>query len=169
MSAPGDPAWPRTIQLADEAATQRFGAALAGLLAIGDVVALSGDLGAGKTSLARAIIQSLAGKAIEVPSPTFTLVQDYPDLALPIVHFDLYRLRDPEELAEIGFEEADNEAAVLVEWPDRAGPRLPAGALTIALALEGQGRRAVLSGGGNWRERLEAAGGRLFPLSHKGP
>ncbi len=169
MSSTGDHAWPLVINLADEAVTQQFGAALAGILAIGDVVALSGELGAGKTSLARAIIQNLAGEAIDVPSPTFTLVQDYPDLPLPIAHFDLYRLRDPEELTEIGFQEAEDRAAILVEWPDRAGSRLPADALTIVLTLDGRGRKAVLSGGGNWRQRLYPEGKAFFPASHRGP
>jgi tRNA threonylcarbamoyl adenosine modification protein YjeE len=155
MSPRGDADWPTTLYLADETATRRLGAGLAEILAVGDVVALSGELGTGKTSLARAIIQTLAGDNVEVPSPTFTLVQDYPDLSTPIVHFDLYRLRDQEELIEIGFDEADDEAAVLVEWPERAGSLLPAAALTIALALAGEGRRAILSGGGNWQRRLE--------------
>jgi len=153
--------WHAELTLADEAATGRLGAAIADVLRPGDVIALSGDLGAGKTSLARAVIRRLAGTGIDVPSPTFTLVQDYPDLPVPIVHYDLYRVREAAELAEIGFGEADSGAAALVEWPDRAGALLPSSALKVALALAGAARRATISGGPGWRRRLEAALGRV--------
>ena len=157
------PDWPLTLSLPDEAATKRLGIALAEAIKIGDVIALSGDFGAGKTSLARAIIQSLAGTEIEVPSPTFTLLQEYPDLPIPIVHYDLNRLRGENELTEIGFAETEAPAAILVEWPDRAGERLPRQSLSIALAVEKSGRRATISGGASWRRRL-----RLLPLSRPG-
>ena len=113
--------------LPDEAATARLGQDLAAALRPGDVLALSGDLGAGKTALARALIRANAGDPdLEVPSPTFTLVQTY-DVRVPISHFDLYRLGSSSELDELGFEEALREGAVVVEWPERAGGRLPAG------------------------------------------
>lgn len=116
--------------------TARAAAALAAVLRPGDVVALSGDLGAGKSSLARALLHAL-GWADDVPSPTFTLVQPYgpPELPFEVWHVDLYRLDTPEEAEALGLFEAD--AALLIEWPERLGARLPANALR--LRLEGQG------------------------------
>ena len=131
--------------LADEQATSRFGDDVAAALRHGDVVALRGDLGAGKTALARSIIRSLAGDdLLEVPSPTFTLVQSY-EARLPVAHFDLYRLGSPSELDEIGFAEQAAEAVTLVEWPERAGNRMPADAIEIALEHQGPGRLARIS------------------------
>jgi tRNA threonylcarbamoyl adenosine modification protein YjeE len=163
MGESGHDSWRQTVPLADEAATEALGRAIAEAIAVGDVVALSGGLGAGKTSLARAIIRKLAGAPIDVPSPTFTLVQDYPDLSVPIVHYDLYRVASERELAEIGFGEADTGAAVLIEWPEHAGRLLPAEALMIDLAVERDGRTADLSGGGRWRERLGGLGTGSWP------
>jgi tRNA threonylcarbamoyl adenosine modification protein YjeE len=132
--------------LADEAATGRLGEDLAMALKPGDVLALRGDLGAGKSTLARALLRALADDAgLEVPSPTFTLVQGY-DTPLPVHHFDLYRLADASELDELGFEEALASGAALVEWPERAAGRLPQTALTVELLAEGEGRLARLSG-----------------------
>src|SRR3954453_4985880 len=179
--APGAaPAW--DVPLPDEAATHRFARFLAGELKPGDIVALSGDLGAGKTTLARAIIRALAGdETLEVPSPTFTLIQSYDTPRGPVVRADLYRVNDPEELRELGFEEASEAGIVLVEWPERAGsglnpdrfptpPPPPPGreravaALTpagfdIALALApGEGARpACLSGSGGVAAALARA------------
>ena len=131
--------------LADEQATSRFGEDVAAALRLGDVVALKGDLGAGKTALARAIIRSLAGdETLDVPSPTFTLVQSY-ETRLPVVHFDLYRLGSPSDLDELGFAEEAAEAVTLVEWPERAGARLPSDAIEIALEHRGEGRLARIS------------------------
>jgi len=131
--------------LPDEQATATLGADIAAALRPGDVLALEGDLGAGKTTLARAIIRTLASdEGLDVPSPTFTLVQSY-EARLPVAHFDLYRLGSPPELDELGLQEA-LEGVVLMEWPERAGDRLPADAVTIALAHEGDGRLARLSG-----------------------
>lgn len=144
-------------QLSDVSATARLAAQVAPYLEAGDVVALSGPLGAGKTTFARAIIRAVARRPIEVPSPTFTLVQEYRDLSPPIVHYDLYRVADQEELAEIGFGEADADAIALVEWPDRARALLPADAISISLAIEGAGRRATISGGTK-RGKLAALG-----------
>ncbi|HVZ14901.1 MAG TPA: tRNA (adenosine(37)-N6)-threonylcarbamoyltransferase complex ATPase subunit type 1 TsaE, partial [Bauldia sp.] len=113
----------------------------------GDVVALRGGLGAGKTTLARALIRSLAADAaLEVPSPTFTLVQTYATPRLSVAHFDLYRVADSGELAEIGFIDAAGEGAVLVEWPERAGEALPAERLDVTLEIAGDGRRATIAG-----------------------
>jgi tRNA threonylcarbamoyl adenosine modification protein YjeE len=149
--------WRLELYLADEAATERLGRRIAEVITAGDVIALSGGLGAGKTSLVRAIIRHLAGAEINVPSPTFTMAQDYPDLRVPVVHYDLYRVRQPSELTEIGFGTADAGAALLIEWPERAGDLLPSGALRIDLAVERGARRAVLSGGAGWQGRLGSA------------
>lgn len=157
--APGAaPAW--DVPLPDEAATHRFARFLAGELKPGDIVALSGELGAGKTTLARAIIRALAGdETLEVPSPTFTLIQSYDTSRGPVVHADLYRVNDPEELRELGFEEASEAGIVLVEWPERAGSALNPDRLDIAIALApGAGARtACLSGSGGVAARLARA------------
>jgi hypothetical protein len=148
-----------TVDLADEAATLRLAEDVAAILKPGDVIALGGDLGAGKTTFARAVLRALAGDpALEVPSPTFTLVQDYRFARFPVFHFDLYRITAPDELAEIGFDEAIREGAVLVEWPDRAGADLPADALRLTLdpGPTPGARRAVLAGDtACWASRLE--------------
>lgn len=131
------------LHLANEAATERLGEDIAMALRAGDLIGLSGDLGAGKTALARSLIRAMArNKALEVPSPTFTLVQPY-ETRIPIFHFDLYRLSNAEELEELGLSEALQSGAALVEWPERA--KLPA-TMTIRLEHEGQGRRAIISG-----------------------
>ena len=154
MTNDGGGEWRVAATLADEAATKRLGIRIADMLSAGDVIALSGGLGAGKTSLARAIIQHLAGAEVEVPSPTFTLVQEYPDLPIPVVHYDLYRLRSPDDLAEIGLGELDAGAALLVEWPERAETLLRYQILMITLSIDGAGRRAELSGAAHWQQRL---------------
>jgi tRNA threonylcarbamoyl adenosine modification protein YjeE len=124
-----------TIALANEEATRRLAVDLANLLAPGDFVALAGDLGAGKTTLVRAMIAHLAGGAeIEVPSPTFTLVQTYDLPQFALVHADLYRLSGPDELAELGIDDLPG-AVVVMEWPDRAGDTLSADRIDVALAL----------------------------------
>ena len=143
-----------TLDLAGEAATAALAEDVALALAVGDLVALSGGLGAGKTTFARALIRALADDpALEVPSPTFTLVQSYGG-RLPVAHFDLYRIRSVEELEEIGLDQAITEGAVLVEWPDRAGGRLPAGRLDLDFAVDGDGRRATLAASGPVADRL---------------
>jgi hypothetical protein len=140
--------------LPTEADTIRLGADLALALRPGDVLALGGDLGAGKTTLARALLRANAGdEALDVPSPTFTLVQHY-DGRLPISHFDLYRLGSVDELEELGLEESLGEGAALIEWPERAGARLPATTVTVSIEIEGSGRRACLSGVGPVWERV---------------
>src|SRR3954453_21085319 len=110
-----------SVALPGEHATQRLAIDIANSLQRGDIVTLSGDLGAGKTTFARALIRYLAGdENIEVPSPTFTLIQAYELESFPLVHADLYRLADASELAELGFDDLPQDALVLVEWPDRA-------------------------------------------------
>lgn len=132
--------------LPDDVATTRLGEDLALALKAGDVLLLDGDLGAGKTTLARGLIRALAGDAsLEVPSPTFTLVQSY-DTQPPAHHFDLYRLSSPDELEELGFDEAIATGVALVEWPERAADAMPATSLRLALAHEGDGRRVTISG-----------------------
>lgn len=142
------------LVLSDLAATRRLAACVAMAAGPQDVIALRGDLGAGKTEFARAFIRT-RGAADEVPSPTFTLVQTYEQPAGTIWHFDLYRLSGPDEVEELGWEEARDGGIVLVEWPDRLGPYLPADRLDIELRQEGEtGRRAVLTGHGSWQPRL---------------
>jgi tRNA threonylcarbamoyladenosine biosynthesis protein TsaE len=144
-----------TLELPDLSATHALAARLAALLRAGDAVLLEGPLGAGKSELARAVLRAAAGDpALEVPSPTFTLVQSYDLPAGPAHHFDLYRLDGPARLEELGWDEA-REGIVLVEWPDRLGALAPPEALRIALApLEAEdARRAQLSG---WDARLGA-------------
>jgi tRNA threonylcarbamoyl adenosine modification protein YjeE len=121
------------IDLPDEAATERLAGDLALALKPGDLLALQGPLGAGKSTLARALIRALADDpALDVPSPTFTLAQSY-ELRLPLSHFDLYRLADPDELAELGLDAALEEGAALVEWPEKAGAALPVGAIWLTI------------------------------------
>lgn len=136
---------PILLDLPDESATLQLGEDLALALKTGDAVALHGDLGMGKSTLARALIRAIADDdGLEVPSPTFTLVQRYP-MRLPVQHFDLYRLSDPEELEELGLTEALEDGIALVEWPDRASDRL-AGAIHVKLFEAGEGRRVEITG-----------------------
>jgi tRNA threonylcarbamoyladenosine biosynthesis protein TsaE len=143
------------IDLGDEKSTAAFAARLAGLARPGDVIGLSGDLGAGKTSFARAFIQARGGDET-VPSPTFTLVQTYDLPGGAIWHFDLYRLRAAEEAWELGIEEAFQTGISLIEWPERLGALLPARSLGVALDFGAAStvRRATLSPGGDWADRL---------------
>jgi tRNA threonylcarbamoyladenosine biosynthesis protein TsaE len=135
------------LSLPDEAATERLGAALAGRLRARDVVALEGGLGAGKTTLARAILRAAADDAaLVVPSPTFTLVEVYDTAKGVFWHFDLYRLEEAQQVFELGWEEARADGIVLVEWAERLGMLLPEERLTVTLAIEGEGRRATLQG-----------------------
>jgi len=142
-----------TLFLADEAATQDLGRALAATLRSGDAVCLTGPLGAGKSTLARALIRALTSPEEEVPSPTFTLVQFYETAAFPLAHFDLYRLSDPDEAYEIGLDEALDDGVALIEWPQRLEGRLPATRLDIDIALDGDARRAVIVRHGDFEGR----------------
>ncbi|MCW4115132.1 tRNA (adenosine(37)-N6)-threonylcarbamoyltransferase complex ATPase subunit type 1 TsaE [Aurantimonas sp. MSK8Z-1] len=142
------------LPLADDAATRRLGEDLAMAVRPGEVVALAGDLGAGKSTLARALIRTLAADPeLEVPSPTYTLVQSY-DTLPPVAHFDLYRLSEPSELDELGFEEAAQASVVLVEWPERAEAVQTRADLRVALEIEGDGRRATITGDDAPMQRL---------------
>ncbi len=133
------------MPLADEGATEALGAALAERLKPGDVVGLKGELGAGKTTLARAILRAAAGDPdLVVPSPTFTLVEVYDTPRGTYWHFDLYRLEAPEQVYELGWEEALAGGIVLIEWPERLGALLPRHlAVNLEVADDG-GRRAQL-------------------------
>ena len=149
-----------TVALADERATQRLMLDVAALIEPGDLITLSGDLGAGKTTFARALIRHLAGdEAIEVPSPTFTLMQAYDLPRFALVHADLYRLSGPAELAELGFENVAERGVVLLEWPDRAAGFLPADRLDVAFTLSLQHgptfRHARVTGYGAMAARAE--------------
>lgn len=141
--------------LPDEASTERFGQRLAALLRPGDVVTLSGGLGVGKTALARAVIRAL-GHEGEVPSPTFAIVQPYEQLKPPVWHVDLYRVEGPDELAELGLDEA-GDAAMLVEWPERAVPGTLPSALELRLDF-GHGSERILTAAvpPSWQDRWSA-------------
>ncbi len=140
--------------LRTEQETAALGAALGDVLCVGDVVLLSGPLGAGKTTLARSAIHRRCGTT-DAPSPTFTLVETYSADDLTIWHFDFYRLERAEEAWELGVEEAFADGASLIEWPERAPSILPAHALSITLTVDGGRRRAIVKGSPAWRERLE--------------
>jgi tRNA threonylcarbamoyladenosine biosynthesis protein TsaE len=142
------------FRLEGEAATARLGAAIAAELKPGDAVCLSGPLGAGKSTLARGLIRTLAKPDEEVPSPTFTLVQFY-EGRVPVAHFDLYRLTSPDEAWELGLDEALEEGAAVIEWPQRLEGRLPPNRLDIEIAFDetGEGRRVRLTPHGAWEGR----------------
>lgn len=147
----------KTIDLPGEAATAALGAALAGLASAGDMFRLEGDLGAGKTTLARGFIRAF-DPAAAAPSPTFTLVETYETPDFLVWHFDLYRLDKPDEVWELGLEEALDGGVVLMEWPERIEGLLANSALTVALAITGASRRATIKGDPSWQRRLKAAG-----------
>ncbi len=108
------------------------------------IVLLEGDLGAGKSVFSRAVIRALTGdEELDVPSPTFTLVQSYESQRADIYHFDLYRLEDPEEIFEIGWEDAVSSGIVLVEWPERLGSYRPKKAITVQISLQNSGVRGI--------------------------
>ncbi len=159
MRAAANPPLPmasRQLMLPDETATAALARRISGLARAGDVIALTGDLGAGKTFFARAFI----GEA-DVPSPTFTLVQIYePRRGSPgprIWHFDLYRLKQASEAIELDIEDAFVEGISLIEWPERLGPLLPPERLDVALEFlpDPQARRARLTGTGRWAGLLD--------------
>ena len=133
-------------------ASEALGAAVARALQPGEAVCLWGPLGAGKTTLARGLIRAASGED-EIPSPTFTLVQTYEAPAFPIAHFDLYRIEDPDELEELGLDDALELGAAVIEWPERLGSRLPIDRLDIRLQVAGQGRKARLERHGRWNGR----------------
>jgi tRNA threonylcarbamoyladenosine biosynthesis protein TsaE len=144
------------VELPDPEAMGAFGTRIATHLRPGDVVALSGGLGTGKTTLARAIIAAL-GHQGEVPSPTFTIVETYtpPMLRVPLVHADFYRLERPAEADELGLDDYRDGAVLVAEWPERVGGfATEPGCLAIALEIHGGGRRAIVEPGADWLGRL---------------
>jgi tRNA threonylcarbamoyladenosine biosynthesis protein TsaE len=145
------------ISLPTLAATKRLGVFLANILRTGDVIALNGPLGAGKSELARAIIADQNPDELDIPSPTFTLVQTY-EMAdgTPLLHFDMYRLDAPEEARELGVEDAFYDGVSIVEWPDRIGGYLPSNALHCTLAiLPDGGREMTIEVSPQWQARLD--------------
>ncbi len=146
--------------LLTESDTTNLGADLAALARPGDVIALVGDLGAGKSVLARGFIRALAGQDIDVPSPTFTLLQTYETSTAVVWHFDLYRLEGPDEIWELGVEDAFDEGISLFEWPGNGSSAIPADRLTITLTIQpDEARLASLSGGPSWTDRLKGLPG----------
>ncbi|AHE53423.1 tRNA (adenosine(37)-N6)-threonylcarbamoyltransferase complex ATPase subunit type 1 TsaE [Sphingomonas sanxanigenens] len=143
------------MRLVDAEATAAAGAALAALLRPGDIVALSGGLGAGKTTFARGLLSAL-GLEEEAPSPSFAIIQPYepPEVRLPVLHVDLYRLDAPEEAEELGLDDALLDGALLIEWPERLGDRLWPETLRLSFAVEPDGaRRLTAEVPGAWETR----------------
>jgi len=143
------------LVLPDEDATVALGEALARLARPGDVIALKGPLGAGKTTLARGFVHEFIESEEEVVSPTFTLVQTYDGPNGTVWHFDLYRLEQPDEALELGIEEAFASGVSVIEWPERLGSLLPKHRLLVTLSMDGGSRVAALDGP-SWNERLAA-------------
>ncbi len=157
MSA-ADPTWTWQDFLPDDEATNRLAQKLAAEFKPGDLVTLTGDLGAGKTTFARALIRALTrNPVLEVPSPTYTLLQTYDGDGFRIVHADLYRVADVSELVELGWEDAAENAIVLCEWAEKAGEALAADRLDVALSIPpgGQGRTVTLTAQGRFAQRLD--------------
>ena len=143
------------IQLFDEARTAALAAKLAPILRAGDALLLEGEIGAGKSAFCRALIRARAGAEIDVPSPTFTLVQTYDLDGLEFWHCDLYRLTSPEEVLELGLEEAFDEAVCLIEWPDRLQSAVPETALTLRFAAHAESHSVAVIGPNAWSVRLK--------------
>lgn len=141
------------VDLPDLPAMAALGGRIAGKLRAGDVIALSGTVGAGKTTLARGIIAA-AGHEGEVPSPSFTIIESYSGCNPPLVHADFYRLDDPREASELGLSDYREDAALIAEWPERAGGfAFEAACLSITLERWGEGRRAIVEPGKAWQGR----------------
>lgn len=146
---------PLRFTLSGPDATLALGAALAGRLKAGDTVFLIGDLGAGKTTLARGLIAKACGSE-EVPSPTYTLVQSYETAdGTPLLHADLYRIEDEDELDELGLDEAFADSILLIEWPDRLKGRMPARRLDLSISTGDAPREARIIAHGHWGDRLD--------------
>lgn len=141
------------FRLNHETDTARLGAAVGKALRKGEAVCLTGPLGAGKSVLARGLIRGILPAEPEVPSPTFTLVQFYEAPNLRIGHFDLYRLADPSEVFELGLDEALAEGAAVIEWAEKLAHHLPHHRLDVELTVDGEARRARLTGHGHWEGR----------------
>jgi len=156
MNEPKSKKFTQEIVLADEAATVAFAVSLAKTAEPGDVLALRGTLGTGKTVFARAFIRHLTEAGEEVPSPTFTLVQTYESDIAPVYHFDLYRIENPDDVYELDIEDAFADGISLIEWPDRMEALLPRDRLDVEITHgERDGARKItLSAEGKWAERL---------------
>ncbi len=142
-----------TLRAEDE--TAAFAGRIAGCLRAGDTLLLEGPIGAGKSAFARAVIRALAGAEIDVPSPTFTLVQTYELPTAEVWHCDLYRLTNPDEVLELGLDEAFTTAICLIEWPDRLGDTAPAGALLLSFAAQSDHHTLSFTTDDAWQERLK--------------
>lgn len=145
-----------SLNLESEQDTLAFGSALADVATAGDVITLSGPLGAGKTVLARGFVTRRMGKDIEVASPTYTLAHIYDSVDPPIWHFDLYRLESPRDVEELGLDEALAGGISLIEWPERAADYLPQDRLDIVLMPKSKTRTAELTASAAWTTRLES-------------
>lgn len=146
---------PLSFKLPDALSTQQLGARLGAVLRPGDTILLHGDLGVGKTTLARGLIEALCDVE-DVPSPTYTLIQTYDTTAGDwLIHADLYRIEDANELEELGLDEAFEEGICLIEWPDRLGANFPSQRLDLHLRADGETRIAEIVPSGNWEGRLE--------------
>ena len=141
-------------RISSEVGMLALGQLLANIFRVGDIVALTGDLGAGKTTLARGIIQALCGD-IEVPSPTYTIVQTYDAPEFELWHCDLYRLEKPDDIYELGLLDAMEETVCLIEWPDRMGALLPAESLAVNIGFDGEGRLVSFDGNNSWEDRMK--------------
>ena len=141
-----------SLTLPDAAATEALGARLAAFLQPGDALYLFGDLGAGKTTLARGLVAAWTAGGEDAPSPTYTLVQTYDGPRGELWHFDLYRLESPDDAAELGLEEALGAGVAVIEWPERLGAHAPANRLELRLAMDGEGRRVEIVGFGRLKD-----------------
>ena len=144
----------RAFALPDATATLALGRRLGERIGPGDVVCLRGNLGAGKTTLARGAIEAWTGQAEEAPSPTYTLVQTYDGARGELWHVDLYRLKQPDDAWELGLDDAFMSAACLIEWPERLAGQLPHDRLDVELKPDGEGRSAAFTAHGAWRTKL---------------
>lgn len=142
------------FDLPAETDLRALGARLGTYLRAGDTLCLTGELGAGKTTFSRGLIQSLCGADTEVPSPTYTLLQTYSAPDYDIWHFDLYRLKTPGEVWELGMEDAIYDGVTLIEWPQQMGELIPDGTLDIEILFHGEGRQAAITMTPQWQERL---------------
>ena len=146
---------PKKYFFGSEFDTVRWASSLAPLLKVGDTVLLSGEIGAGKSAFARALIRARLGRQEDVPSPTFTIVQTYQADEVEIWHCDLYRLTHPDEAFELGLEEAFDTAICLIEWPDRLGDEIPKGALSLAFEATDTGHEMTVTASPHWLDRLQ--------------